>query len=118
MHSFALVVLAPLLFFTPGVSLSQATAPRTLVAVLAHADDGAPPPARAHTSGNGLPAFPHGGTVRGYLTSASCWRGRASSVGAAAVHLGWPWSRPHLRAAAPQQKRRALSGRTANPQRH
>ena len=32
-------LLAALLFFTPGVSLSQNTAPRTLVAVLAHADD-------------------------------------------------------------------------------
>lgn len=42
MHAFALVILAPPLFFTPGVSLSQATAPRTLVAVLAHADDEGP----------------------------------------------------------------------------
>lgn len=39
MYSFTTVVLAALLFFTPGVSLSQATASRTLVAVLAHADD-------------------------------------------------------------------------------
>ncbi len=42
MYSITLVVLAALLYFTPGVSLSQATAPRTLVAVLAHADDEGP----------------------------------------------------------------------------
>ena len=41
-HSFALLVLTPLLFFTPGVSGSQTPAPRTLVAVLAHADDEGP----------------------------------------------------------------------------
>lgn len=39
MYLFTLVVIAALLFFTPGVSLSQAVASRTLVAVLAHADD-------------------------------------------------------------------------------
>ena len=42
MYAFALVILAPMLLFTPGVSFSQATAPRTLVAVLAHADDEGP----------------------------------------------------------------------------
>ena len=39
MYSLTPVALAALLFFTPGVSLSQATGSRTLVAVLAHADD-------------------------------------------------------------------------------
>jgi LmbE family N-acetylglucosaminyl deacetylase len=42
MYLFTLVVLAALLCFTPGVSLSQPTASRTLVAVLAHADDEGP----------------------------------------------------------------------------
>lgn len=39
MHRFTRVVLATLLFLAPDVSRSQATRPRTLVAVLAHADD-------------------------------------------------------------------------------
>jgi LmbE family N-acetylglucosaminyl deacetylase len=39
MYSFTLAVVVALLSFTPGVSLSQTTASRTLVAVLAHADD-------------------------------------------------------------------------------
>ena len=44
MYPFIRIVLAAaaLLFVTPGASLSQATAPRTLVAVLAHADDEGP----------------------------------------------------------------------------
>ena len=42
MYSFIPVVLAALLFFTPGRSFAQTTAPRTLVAVLAHADDEGP----------------------------------------------------------------------------
>jgi len=41
MHSLPLIVLA-LLPFNSGVSLSQAPAPSTLVAVLAHADDEGP----------------------------------------------------------------------------
>jgi len=42
MHPFALIVLASLLVFNQGVAFAQATAPRTLVAVLAHADDEGP----------------------------------------------------------------------------
>ncbi len=42
MHAFALTLLASLLFQAPGASPSQATTPRTLVAVLAHADDEGP----------------------------------------------------------------------------
>ena len=42
MYSIIPIVLAVLMFFIPGVALSQATAPRTLVAVLAHADDEGP----------------------------------------------------------------------------
>lgn len=42
MYSFTPLVAAALLFFAPAVSLSQAAAPRTLVAVLAHADDEGP----------------------------------------------------------------------------
>jgi len=54
-YSFTSVVLAALLFFTPGVSLSQATAPRTLVAVLAHADDEGPvAPILAHYAREGV----------------------------------------------------------------
>ena len=47
MYSFMPIVLAALLFFTQEKLLSQASGPRTLVAVLAHADD--EDPARAHT---------------------------------------------------------------------
>ena len=42
MHAFILIVLAPLVFFTHEESRSQLAAPRTLVAVLAHADDEGP----------------------------------------------------------------------------
>ena len=42
MYSFMPIVLAALLFFTQEKLLSQASSPRTLVAVLAHADDEGP----------------------------------------------------------------------------
>lgn len=42
MYSLKPVILATVLYLTPVVSLSQTSAPRTLVAVLAHADDEGP----------------------------------------------------------------------------